>query len=94
MRGGGYTNILKLSGHAMNVSRNWLGVEGGPVGSGNSQGLAGFHGDGRVAAFGDSNGFAAMIFEVDGSEDFVGMNDGAYDWRNLVLNTFDWLSLQ
>ena len=35
-----------------------------------------------------------MIFEVDGSEDFVGMNDGAYDWRNLVLNTFDWLSLQ
>ena len=94
LRGGGYTNILKLSGHAMNVSRNWLGVEGGPVGSGNSQGLAGFHGDGRVAAFGDSNGFAAMIFEVDGSEDFVGMNDEAYDWRNLVLNTFDWLSLQ
>ena len=93
LRGVGYTNILKLSGHAMNVSRNWLGVEGGPVGSGNSQGLAGFHGDGRVAAFGDSNGFV-MIFEVDGSEDFVGMNDEAYDWRNLVLNTFDWLSLE
>ncbi len=94
LRGVGYTNILKLSGHAMNVSRNWLGVEGGPMGNGNSQGLAGFHGEGRVAAFGDSNGFAAMIFEGNDSEDFVGMNDEAYDWRNLVLNTFDWLSLQ
>ena len=94
LRGDGYTNVLKLSGHAMNVSRNWLGVEGGPLGKGNSQGLAGFHGEGRVAAFGDSNGFAAMIFGGDDSEDFVGMNDEAYDWRNLVLNTFDWLSLQ
>ena len=94
LRGVGYTNILKLSGHAMNVSRNWLGVEGGPIGNGNSQGLAGFHGEGRVAAFGDSNGFAAMIFEGNDSEDFVGMNDEAYNWRNLVLNTFDWLSLQ
>lgn len=92
LRGDGYTNILKLSDHAMNVPRNWLGVEGGPVGSGNSQGLAGFYGDGRIAAFGDSNGFAAMIFEDDVSEDFVGMNDDAYDWRNFVLNTFDWLS--
>ena len=92
LRGDGYTNILKLSDHAMNVPRNWLGVEGGPVGSGNSQGLAGFYGDGRIAAFGDSNGFAAMIFEDDVSEDFVGMNDEAYDWRNFVLNTFDWLS--
>ena len=93
LRGDGYTNILKLSrSGAMNVPRNWLGVEGGPVGSGNSQGLAGFYGDGRIAAFGDSNGFAAMIFEDDVSEDFVGMNDDAYDWRNFVLNTFDWLS--
>ena len=92
LRGDGYTNILKLSDHAMNVPRNWLGVEGGPVGSGNSQGLAGFYGDGRIAAFGDSNGFAAMIFEDDVSEDFVGMNDEAYDWRNFVLNTFGWLS--
>ena len=33
-----------------------------------------------------------MIFEDDVSEDFVGMNDDAYDWRNFVLNTFDWLS--
>ncbi len=92
LRGDGYTNILKLSDHAMNVSRNWLGVQGGPEGSGNSQGLAGFYGDGRIAAFGDSNGFAAMVFEDDVSEDFVGMNDEAYDWRNFVLNTFDWLS--
>ena len=61
------------------------------MGNGNSQGLAGFHGEGRVAAFGDSNGFAAMIFE--GNDSGVGMNDEAYDWRNLVLNTFDWLSL-
>ena len=90
--GDGYTNIMKLSDHSINVSRNWMGVEGGPRGRGNSQGLAGFYGDGRIAAFGDSNGFAAMIFEDDISKDFVGMNDKAYDWRNLVLNTFDWLS--
>ena len=92
LRGDGYTNIMKLSDHSMNISRNWMGVEGGPLGSGNSQGLAGFYGDGRIAAFGDSNGFAAMIFEDDISKDFVGMNDKTYDWRNLVLNTFDWLS--
>ena len=92
LRGDGYTNIMKLSDHSMNISRNWMGVEGGPLGRGNSQGLAGFYGDGRIAAFGDSNGFAAMIFEDDISKDFVGMNDETYDWRNLVLNTFDWLS--
>lgn len=92
LRGDGYTNIMQLSDHSMNISRNWMGVEGGPLGRGNSQGLAGFYGDGRIAAFGDSNGFAAMIFEDNISKDFVGMNDEAYDWRNLVLNTFDWLS--
>ena len=59
--GGGYANILKLSGHAMNVKK-LLGVEGDQWG-GNSW-LAGFHGDGRVAAFGDSNGFAAAILKL------------------------------
>ena len=92
LSGDGYTNIMKLSDHSMNISRNWMGVEGGPLGRGNSQGLAGFYGDGRIAAFGDSNGFAAMIFEDDISKAFVGMNDETYDWRNLVLNAFDWLS--
>ena len=72
LSGDGYTNIMKLSDHSMNVSRNWMGVEAGPLGRGNSQGLAGFYGGGRIAAFGDSNGFAAMIFE----------DDVAVDWSN------------
>jgi hypothetical protein len=30
--------------------------------------------------------------EGDGIITKAGMNDEKYDWRNFVLNTFDWLS--
>ena len=92
LKGSEYTNVLRLSKHSTNASRNWAGVDGGPIGSGNSQGLVGLFGKGRLAAFGDSNGFSAMVFLEGDLEELVGMNDKLYDWRNFVLNTFDWLS--
>ena len=65
----------------------------GPIGSGDSQGLVGEFGEGKIAAFGDSNGFFAMEFDLeDGHKSVAGMNDSSYDWKNFVLNTFDWLS--
>lgn len=55
--------------------------------------LAGHFGNGKIAAFGDSNRFVAMVFDNgDGTKDRVGMNSPAFDWHNFVLNTFDWLS--
>lgn len=85
-----YDNILRLGNSSLNV-RHQTG--NGPIGRGNSQGLAGFYGKGKVVAFGDSNGFTAMIFEnEDGSKMYAGMNSKGYDWKNFVLNTFDWLS--
>ena len=65
----------------------------GQEGQGNSQGLAGYFGKGKVAAFGDSNGFTAMLFyNDDHSYMAAGMNTKGYDWKNFVLNTFDWLA--
>ena len=85
-----YDNILKLGNSSLNVKHQ---TGNGPLGRGNSQGLAGFYGKGKVVAFGDSNGFTAMIFNnVDGSKMYAGMNSEGYDWKNFVLNTFDWLS--
>ncbi len=85
-----YDNILKLGNSSLNVKHQ---TGNGPLGSGNSQGLAGFYGKGKVVAFGDSNGFTAMIFNnEDGSKMYAGMNSEGYDWKNFVLNTFDWLS--
>lgn len=60
---------------------------------GNSQGLAGVVGKGRVVAFGDSNGFTAMRFKLENGDSIsAGMNTEGYDWKNLVLNTSRWLS--
>ena len=85
-----YDNILRLGNSSLNV-RHQTG--NGPIGRVNSQGLAGFYGKGKVVAFGDSNGFTAMIFDnEDGSKMYAGMNSKGYDWKNFVLNTFDWLS--
>ena len=85
-----YDNILKLGNSSLNVKHQ---TGNGPLGRGNSQGLAGFYGKGKVVAFGDSNGFTAMIFNnEDGSKMYAGMNSEGYDWKNFVLNTFDWLS--
>jgi len=94
LTGSNYTNILKLSENSKNITRKWAFTEGGPIGKGNSQGLAGDFGKGKVAAFGDANGFVAMVFdEGDGRKIKAGMNDPNYDWKNFVLNTFDWLSI-
>ena len=70
------------------------GVTGvGPIGMGNSQALAGSVGEGRIVAFGDSNGFTAMNFkEEDGSSLSAGMNTKNHDWKQFVLNVLHWLS--
>jgi|TARA_Y100000385_G_C13106882_1_gene648614 hypothetical protein len=88
--GSKYENILKLDKSSLNVKHS-SGI--GPEGKGNSQGLAGIYGSGKIAAFGDSNGFTAMIFNMqDGDKMYAGMNTEGYDWKNFVLNTFSWLT--
>ncbi len=85
-----YENILRLGESSLNTKHS-TGV--GPVGRGNSQGLAGSYGLGKIAVFGDSNGFTAMVFNMqDGSKMYAGMNTEGYDWKNFVLNTFSWLT--
>ena len=88
--GSKYENILKLDESSFNVKHS-TGI--GPEGKGNSQGLAGMYGSGKVAAFGDSNGFTAMVFNMDnGTKMYAGMNTEGYDWKNFVLNIFRWLT--
>ncbi len=88
--GSKYENILKLDESSFNVKHS-TGI--GPDGKGNSQGLAGMYGSGKIAAFGDSNGFTAMVFNMDdGTKMYAGMNTEGYDWKNFVLNTFRWLT--
>ena len=90
LSGSKYENILKLDDRSFNVKHS-TGV--GPYGKGNSQGLAGMYGSGKIAAFGDSNGFTAMVFNMnDGTKMYAGMNTEGYDWKNFVLNTFRWLT--
>ncbi|MEN2281323.1 hypothetical protein AAGF08_04230 [Algoriphagus sp. SE2] len=90
LSGEGYSNLLILSESSENVMHP-TGV--GPIGMGNSQGLAGTKGKGKVVAFGDSNGFTAMIFELeDGSKQRAGLNLEGYDWKQFVINTLHWLS--
>ena len=90
LTGDGYTNLFRLSPSAENL-KHATGV--GPVGMGNSQALAGTVGEGRVVAFGDSNGFTAMNFkQEDGSSVSVGMTTENHQWKQLVLNVLHWLS--
>ncbi len=90
LTGEGYQNILRLAESSENVMHP-TGV--GPVGRGNSQCLAGNVGQGKLVVFGDSNGFAAMVFdEDDGGTQAAGMNLPNYDWKQFVLNTLHWLS--
>ena len=90
LTGEGYTNLLMLSKSSENIKHS-TGV--GPSGIGNSQGLAGQIGKGKVVTLGHSNGFIAMIFnEEDGTKQPAGMNLKNYDWKQFVLNTLHWLS--
>ena len=90
LSGEGYTNLFRLSTTAKNETHP-TGV--GPIGMGTSQALAGNFGDGKIVAFGDSNGFTAMVFtEDDGSTLSAGMNTDHYDWKQLVLNVLHSLS--
>ena len=90
LSGEGSPNLFRLSPTAKNKTHP-TGV--GPVGMGTSQALAGSVGDGKIVAFGDSNGFTAMVFtEEDWSTLSAGMNTDHYDWKQLVLNVLHWLS--
>lgn len=90
LTGKGYTSLFRLAPTAEN-RRHPTGV--GPVGMGDSQALVGEFGQGRVAAFGDSNGFTAMLFaQEDGSSKALGMNTANYDWKQFVLNVLRWLA--
>jgi hypothetical protein len=90
LTGEGYTNLFRLSPTAENLEHP-TGV--GPVGMGNSQALAGSVGEGKILAFGDSNGFTAMNFKLgDGPPISAGMNTKNHEWKQFVLNALHWLS--
>ena len=90
LTGDGYANLFRLSPSAENREHP-TGV--GPIGMGNSQALAGSVGEGKIVAFGDSNGFTAMNFRLeDGSSVSAGMNTENHQWKQLVLNVLHWLS--
>jgi hypothetical protein len=89
LQGEGYANIFKLAPSAK--MKKWN--RGLPANLGNSQGLAGNVGKGKVAAFGDCNGFTAMYVKANAGQKFsAGMQVAAYDWKQFALNTFHWLS--
>lgn len=90
LTGDGFANLLRLSESSENIEHS-SGV--GPSGKGNSQGLAGHYGQGKIAAFGDSNGFIAMDVKLGNGELLsAGMHVKDYDWKQFVLNTLHWLS--
>lgn len=90
LTGEGYTNLFQLSPTAENREHP-TGV--GPVGMGDSQALAGSVGKGKILAFGDSNGFTAMNFDLgDGPLLSAGMNTTNHEWKQFVLNSLHWLS--
>ncbi|GJM09333.1 MAG: hypothetical protein DHS20C11_16090 [Lysobacteraceae bacterium] len=89
LTGPDYENVLALSASATN-SEHPTGV--GPVGHGNSQALAGEFGAGKVLAFGDSNGFSAMLFKQVDTVRAAGMSDPRYQWKQFVLNALHWLA--
>ncbi len=72
------------------IIKNHTGV--GPIGTGNSQCLAGKVGKGKIVVFGDSNGSTSMLFDKDKPEDSTGFYDTFYDWKQMNLNVLHWLS--
>jgi len=90
LSGEGYVNLFRLSETAENRDHA-TGVKA--QGMGESQALIGRYGKGRIAAFGDSNGFTAMNFDnEDGTQLSLGMNTAHHDWKQMVLSTLHWLS--
>jgi hypothetical protein len=88
LTGAGYTNLFKLSPSA--IIKKYSGSEAS--GTANSQALAGNYGKGKVAAFGDCNGFTAMYVMIKSSKFSAGMQVPEYDWKQFALNTLHWLS--
>ena len=89
---GGITSKQKLTMVARPLLLQQVKNGGGITGD--SQGLVGQFGKGKIAAFGYSHGFLAMVFDNDeGKKNKVGMNHLFFDWKNFVLKTFDWLRL-
>ena len=88
LKGPNYTTIFKLGATAS--IRKWNGIS--PKGEGDSQGLAGRFGKGKIMAMGDCNGFTAMYVNTGGKRFYAGMQVEEYDWRQFVLNTIHWLS--
>ena len=95
--GDGYSNLLELS----EVSQNVIHATGvGPIGRGNSQALAGTVGKGKIVAFGDSNGFSAMIFNneikskpdshLDQMNENLGLQDLSTQASGMNLEGYDW----
>ena len=83
LTGSKYENILKLGKSSLNVEYSSdIGFEG----KGNSQGIAGMYGSGKVAAFGDSNGFTAMIFLDDKKASLKDKEDITEKLSSLILD--------
>ena len=87
IKGNGYVNILSLSPTAK-VGK-WVGL--GPLDQGNSQGLAGPVGKGKLIALSDCNGFTSMYMGKE-KKVYAGMQVKPYDWKQFVLNSLHWLS--
>jgi len=88
LTGPNYSTIFKLGATA--AIRKWNGIS--PKGEGDSQGLAGHFGKGKIMAMGDCNGFTAMYVNTGGKRFYAGMQVEEYDWKQFVLNTIHWLS--
>ena len=87
IKGDGYVNILPLSPTA--TVRKWVGL--GPLNQGNSQGLVGPVGKGKLIALSDCNGFTSMYMGKE-KKVYAGMQVKPYDWKQFVLNSLHWLS--
>ncbi len=89
LTGKGYTNLFKLSPSAtiMKYSGSL------PIGTAESQALAGKFGKGKVVALGDCNGFTAMYVMMKSVKFSAGMQVADYDWKQFALNTLHWLSI-
>ncbi len=88
LTGEGYANLFKLSTSA--IIKKYSGSAAS--GTATSQALAGTVGKGKIAAFGDCNGFTAMYMMIKSAKFSAGMQVAAYDWKQLALNTLHWLS--